>query len=50
MTVVNGKYEWDSDKAELNIRKHGIAFEEILSVFDDPYFYEIYDSAVGNGT
>ena len=43
MTVIHGKYEWDSDKNEINMRKHGIAFEEILPVFDDPYFYEIYD-------
>lgn len=45
MTVISGKYEWDSAKNEMNVKKHGIAFEEILSVFDDPYFYEIYDGA-----
>ena len=44
MTVTRGKYEWDFFKNEANIKKHGIDFEEILAVFDDPYFYEIYDN------
>lgn len=46
-TVVSddGKYEWDSDKDEANFRKHGFHFAEILEVFDDPYFFEMYDRA-----
>lgn len=43
MTVTQGRFEWDSDKDELNIKKHGFSFSEILGVFDDPYFYEVYD-------
>lgn len=47
--VICGKFEWWAEKNEANIEKHkdannnGISFENILSVFDDPYFYEIYD-------
>ncbi len=44
-TVVKGNFEWDEDKNEANIRKHGIAFEEILPMFDDPLFWEQYDEA-----
>ena len=48
--VVSGKFEWWSEKDEANIRNHkdannnGIFFNDILPVFDDPYFYEIYDT------
>ena len=39
-TVVFGKYEWDEEKAAINIQKHHISFEEILPIFDDPLFWE----------
>ena len=29
-------FEWDLAKAESNIRKHGVSFEEATSVFGDP--------------
>lgn len=29
-------FEWDDAKAETNLRKHGIRFEEAMLVFDDP--------------
>ena len=29
------KFEWDSNKAKINIEKHGISFEEASTVFDD---------------
>jgi uncharacterized DUF497 family protein len=32
----NGHFEWDEEKAVTNFAKHGLAFEEILPVFDDP--------------
>ena len=28
--------EWDSLKAQSNMRKHGVGFEEASTVFDDP--------------
>ena len=40
----DGRFEWDKEKNELNIQKHGIDFEEILEVFDDPYFLIKYDT------
>lgn len=30
-------FEWDSHKEELNIKKHGISFDDALAVFADPY-------------
>ena len=36
--VIHGRFEWDKAKETLNIKKHGISFEEILSMFDDPLF------------
>lgn len=29
-------FEWDSDKAQSNLRKHGVSFEEAKTVFNDP--------------
>ena len=43
MTVINGNFEWDSEKDETNKIKHGFSFSEILDVFDDPFFIERYD-------
>ena len=30
------KFEWDPQKAETNLRKHGVSFDEAASVFHDP--------------
>lgn len=30
------EFEWDSNKARNNLRKHGIRFEDAVQVFDDP--------------
>jgi len=30
------RFEWDSAKAARNLRKHGVSFEESVSVFYDP--------------
>ena len=44
-----GRFEWWSEKDKANCSNHkdannnGISFRDILPVFDDPYFYEIYD-------
>jgi uncharacterized DUF497 family protein len=40
---MDGRFEWDSHKDELNQNKHGFGFAEILPVFDDPFFFEGYD-------
>jgi uncharacterized protein len=31
-------FRWDESKAAENQRKHGVSFEEAVSVFDDPLF------------
>ena len=30
------KFSWDPRKADSNLRKHGIAFDEAITVFKDP--------------
>ena len=37
-------FEWDSEKAEKNIRKHGISFETAGKVFQDTSIIELFDS------
>ena len=46
MTVISGdgRFEWDSEKDAINIRKHGFSFSEILEVYDDPYMLTMYDT------
>lgn len=39
----DGRFEWDSGKNAVNKMKHGLSFEQILPVFDDPFFLERYD-------
>ena len=41
--VIHGRFEWDKEKEAINIKKHGISFEEILPMFDDPLFWEKED-------
>lgn len=31
------KFEWDPRKAEINLRKHGVSFDEAASVFLDRF-------------
>ena len=34
---------WDEEKAEINIRKHEVSFEEASTVFFDEHALEIFD-------
>jgi uncharacterized protein len=34
-TVRVGEFEWDDAKAKANVRKHGVTFEEAMTVFLD---------------
>lgn len=36
-------FEWDSDKAKANLRKHGVTFDEATTVFGDPLSITIHD-------
>jgi uncharacterized DUF497 family protein len=33
---MNRDFEWDARKAAANLKKHGVAFDEAVSVFGDP--------------
>ena len=36
-------FVWDENKAEINLRKHGVSFIEASTVFDDYDALRIYD-------
>ena len=36
-------FEWDSNKAEANLPKHGVSFEEAQTVFTDPLSITLAD-------
>lgn len=36
-------FEWDSDKAESNLRKHGVSFTEAGTAFGDPLSVTVPD-------
>ncbi len=48
-------FVWDEEKAAENLEEHGVAFEEAVTVFDDPLFRikdatrneEARDAAIG---
>ena len=37
------QFEWDDDKAELNLADHGVSFEEAQTCFHDPEQVAFYD-------
>jgi uncharacterized DUF497 family protein len=37
------RFEWDPAKAESNVRKHGVFFEDAIYVFDDPLAFAQMD-------
>ena len=39
------RFEWDADKAALNLKKHGVDFRDAVRVFYDVNRIEWYDSA-----
>lgn len=41
------EFEWDENKAQSNIEKHGVKFEEATEVFFDP-FYQLGDATANN--
>jgi hypothetical protein len=45
LTVHEIKFEWDSDKAGANLKKHGVSFEEAQTVFKDPLAFIFDDEA-----
>ncbi|MGV0024795.1 BrnT family toxin [Phormidesmis priestleyi] len=37
------RFQWNSDKASSNVEKHGVSFEEAVTVFGDPLAVTILD-------
>ena len=37
------EFEWDDVKAESNLKKHGVSFEEGATIFNDPEIATIFD-------
>lgn len=38
------KFEWDINKAELNIKNHGVSFDEAIEAFYDPNVIRGFDT------
>jgi len=36
-------FEWDENKAKVNLAKHGVSFDEAQTVFADPFYVDFYD-------
>jgi len=43
------RFEWDHGKAESNLEKHGVAFEEAVTVFYEPLAATFNDPHHGHG-
>lgn len=43
-TVIVAEFEWDSEKAAANLRKHGVTFAEAMRAFFDPLAFEAPDA------
>jgi uncharacterized DUF497 family protein len=39
------EFEWDDAKADANLRKHGVSFDEAGTVFGDPLAITYFDPA-----
>ena len=37
------RFEWDDEKEKINIRKHGVAFDEARTVFYDEHAVQFFD-------
>lgn len=37
-TAVYGDFEWDLGKSAVNVRNHGVSFEEASTIFSDPNY------------
>lgn len=37
------EFEWDDEKAKINLKKHGVRFEVAMLVFFDEFLFEDYD-------
>ena len=37
------EFEWDDEKAAINLADHTVSFDEAKTVFDDPLYVDFYD-------
>ena len=44
------RFEWDKDKADANVAKHGVTFDEASTVFGDPLAVIFEDEDYEKGT
>jgi len=44
-TVCMIEFEWNRSKATINLRKHGVSFEEAQSVFFDEHALQFFDDS-----
>jgi uncharacterized DUF497 family protein len=42
-------FDWDNNKNQSNITKHGISFEEAIAIFDDPNILSYEDTRFNYG-
>ncbi len=47
LTLNEIKFEWDSEKAAANLRKHTVSFETACEVFFDPFLRVVDAGTVG---
>ena len=47
MTTARFEFDWDPAKAASNIAKHGVSFDEAMTVFLDPFALSRLDDAHG---
>ena len=47
-TLHNVIFEWDSQKAAVNLRKHNVSFELACEAFFDPFVCYLDDEIVGS--
>ncbi|MDR1853870.1 MAG: BrnT family toxin [Azoarcus sp.] len=47
MNTANVRFQWDDHKAALNLRKHGVDFEDAKLVFADPFAITRQDRTEG---
>jgi uncharacterized protein len=41
--LISGRFKWSERKAESNLRKHDVGFDEAMTAFDDPLFVVFSD-------
>ena len=37
------QFEWDKEKVAVNLKKHGVSFEEAKTVWDDYFYIDLED-------